>query len=146
MRDNGQVSNAASEWSQFWTLTISTPRVPIMIWFYGMLYKALTLTWLGYGVARGVLILYEHGAPEAFLIVMFQILAATIIYFLGDGLCNGERTSVFGVGILFLTTIVIAVSAVRLGYHIDRALLAGAMTVLFVPPIVSGIKNFRVLS
>ena len=117
-----------------------------MIWFYGMLFKALTLTWLGYGVARGTLILIDHGPPEAFLIVMFQILAATIIYFLGDGLCNGERTSVFGLAMLFLTSIVVAVYSFKFGYHLDKGLLAGVITVLFIPPIISGIKNFKMLN
>ena len=145
MQHNGQTSNFSSEWNNFWTLTISNPRVPLVIWFYGMLFKALMLTWLGYGAARGILILIDHGPPEAFLMVMFQILAATIIYFLGDGLSNGERTSILGLAALFLTTIVVAVYSFKFGYHIDKGLLISGIFFLFVPPIFSGLRNFRML-
>jgi hypothetical protein len=141
MRRNGQTSEYPSEWQRFLTFAPANPDVPIVIWFYGILLKALTLIWLGYGVTRGVIILADHGPPEAFLLVMFQLLAATILYFLGDGLCHGEKNSIYGLTTLCAVTIIVAIYALKFGYHIEMRVLTGAIFLLFVPPIFSGFKN-----
>ena len=109
MQSTEHTSDCPSEWRKFLTFTRANPKVPIIIWFYGVLIKALTLLWLGYGVTRAIIILSEHGPPDVFLMVMFQILAATTLYLLGDGLCHGERTSVYGLAALCAVAIIIAI-------------------------------------
>ena len=145
MRHEEHTSEHPSEWEKFLSFTIANPKIPIVLWFYGILIKALTLMWLGYGAARGLVVLSEHGPPETFLMVLFQLLAAVILYFLGDGLCHGERLSVYGLATLCAVAIIIAIWSSKMGYRTEPWILTAAIVFLFVPPVFSGFKNIRLL-
>jgi hypothetical protein len=145
MERKGLASVLPSEIKRFLTFAPARADIPVVIWFYGILLKALTLLWLGYGVTRAIMILGDKGPPEAFLVVMFQILAATILYFLGDGLCYGERNAVFSLAALSIVAIVIAAYALKFGYRLETGTLVGVIIILFFPPVFSGFRNLRKL-
>jgi hypothetical protein len=131
---------------KFLSFTIANPDVPIIIWFWGILIKSLTIIWLVYVICKGTIILIDHGPPEPFLIVLFQATAATILYFLGDGLCHGERSAVYGMGALCLVAILIAFASGRYGYHLQMGLVISAILLVFIPPIFSGFRNLKLLN
>ena len=106
--------NEQSDLRKFLTFTIANPKVPLIIWFWGILIKSLTIMWLVYCCCRGIMILVDQGPPEAFLMILLQTTAATILYFLGDGLCHGERSAL-------------------------------SIFLVFIPPLVSGFRNLRLL-
>jgi hypothetical protein len=134
-----------SELRKFLSFTISNPKVPLLVWFWGILIKSLTILWLGYCVVVGLMILIEHGPPEPFLIILFQATAATILYFLGDGLCLGEKSAVYGLGALCIVAIIVAIASGRMGLHMQMGLLISSIFLLFVPPLVSGFRNMELL-
>ena len=134
-----------SELRKFLSFKIANPKVPLLIWFWGILIKALTILWLGYCVCVGLIILMEHGPPEPFLIILFQATAATILYFLGDGLCHGEKSALFGLGALCVVAIIIAIASGRYGYHLQMGLLISSSFIVFVPPRYSGFRDLELL-
>ncbi len=142
----GNSSGHSAELRKFLSFTISNPDVPIIVWFWGLLIKALTICWLVYAVCRGIIVLIDQGPPEAFLMVLFQLTAATILYFLGDGLVNGERSAVFGLGVLCGVAIIIAVASGSYGYHLQMGVLISAIFLVFLPPLYSGVRNLKLLT
>ncbi len=134
-----------SELRKFLTFTIANPKVPLIIWFWGILIKSLTIMWLVYCSCRGIMILADQGPPEAFLMILLQTTAATILYFLGDGLCHGERSAVYGLGALCILAILIAIASGRYGYHLQMGLLVSSIFLVFIPPLVSGFRNLKLL-
>jgi len=134
-----------SELRKFLSFTIANPKVPLIIWFWGILIKSLTIMWLVYCVCRGIMILVDQGPPEPFLMILLQTTAATILYFLGDGLCHGERSAVYGLGALCIVAILIAIASGRYGYHLQMGFLVSSIFLLFIPPLISGFRNMKLL-
>jgi hypothetical protein len=142
----GKPGEQPSELRKFLSFTIANPDVPIIVWFWGMLIKALTICWLGYAVCRGIMILIDQGPPELFLMVLFQATAATILYFLGDGLVQGEKSALWGLAALCGVAIIIAIASGRYGYQVQMGVLISVILLLFLPPLYSGIRNLKCLS
>ena len=134
-----------SELRKFLSFTIANPKVPLIIWFWGILIKSLTIMWLVYCCCRGIMILVDQGPPEPFLMILLQITAATILYFLGDGLCHGERSALYGLGALCIVAILIAVASGSYGYHLQMGILISSIFLVFIPPLISGFRNLKLL-
>jgi hypothetical protein len=115
-------------------------EVPKVVRVYGMIIMVVNAIGMGLAVIAGLLNLAQGGV-FALIGGALQFLIALVLYRLGKGLKEGERSAVYGICILGGLAVLGGFGLMSASV-VSGVLLLGFVAVFYVPPIISAFGHW----
>ena len=112
-------------------------RIPRLVRVYSTIIMAMSIV----SVIVAVIVAVILGADSP-IGVLLQVPVAFVFYRLGRGLGNGERQAVYGISILGVLALLLAIGIMIAGSLVGGLVLLGFTVVFYAPPLLVAFRRW----